>query len=63
LRRIAPYNEWGKEGKFAPRRYQAGDLCRGRQVPNPFERSLSAASRALVSAQVDLLKSWAWTKG
>src|SRR5262249_50663163 len=25
-----PYNEWGKEGKFAPRRYLAEDLRRRR---------------------------------
>jgi len=27
-----PYNEWGKEGKFARRWYLAGDPCAGRQV-------------------------------
>jgi len=26
--RRRPYNEWGKEGKFASRRYLAGDLRR-----------------------------------
>jgi hypothetical protein len=35
LRRFAPYNEWGIEGKFAPRRYLVGDVRRDGAGPNP----------------------------
>jgi hypothetical protein len=57
-----PYNEWGKEGKFASRRYPVGALRRDRQSES-FEGLVSAQGRPVVPAKPNLLKSSELAKG
>jgi hypothetical protein len=57
-----PYNEWGKEGKFARRRYSVGALRRDWQSES-FERLVSAQRRPVDPAKPNLLKSSELAKG
>src|SRR5262249_13377661 len=56
-----PYNEWGKEGKFAAQRYPVGDLRR--DWSSESEKLASARCRPVVPAKVNLLKSSELAKG
>jgi hypothetical protein len=51
-----PYNEWGKEGKFAAQRYPVGDL-RGDWPSESLEKLASARCGPVIPAKVILLKS------